>query len=72
MFAIVPAAEEVGLVPDFIVNAGNIFLPGIAVNSGTDQLVPVVPIGGGGSVLAVGSHGGRGVGKGEQGSGSGT
>ena len=43
-FVVVPATEEVGFVPDFIVDPRDIFFDGIMGGSGFDQLVPLVPV----------------------------
>lgn len=69
--AIVPAAEEVGFVPDLVVNIGNIFFNTVAAGGGRDELKPDIPIFGLPGVLAVFAHIGGGIGEGEEGGGAG-
>lgn len=63
ILVVFPAAKKIGFVPDFVVDAGDVFVNGIVAGSSFDQLIPFVPVGGG---FGIG-----GVGKGEHGAGAG-
>ena len=63
IFAIVPGTKEIGFVPNFVINSGNIFINRIMFGGGFYQLVPLIPVFGGAGVLAVFGHIGSSIGK---------
>lgn len=71
-FAVMPAAKEIGFVPNFVINATDIFVNGITTGGGFDKRVPFIPIPRRGGVFIASSHFGRSVGEREHGAGAGS
>ena len=70
-FTVMPATKEIGFVPNFVIDAADIFINGITTGGSLDQGIPFIPIFRRGGVFIASSHFGRGVGEREHGLGAG-
>ncbi len=66
-----PGTKKIRLVPNFVVDIGNVFFDRVTTGGGLDHLVPLVPVFGFSGIFLIFYHVAGGVGKRKEGSGAG-